>query len=75
MSPNYAENVLTPVEEVMKQNLMMMKRIMLSWTSIKAENYFTFSTRKSQQDAMYIQKQTIKTLPARENFFNRIIND
>ena len=75
MLPSAAEKVLTPVEEVLKNNLLMMKRIMSSSTSIKAENFFEFSKREARQDGMYIQNQKIKTLPGRENFFNRIIND
>ena len=76
MQPKNCLAALSPVEEIKRLSLLTMKRIMSGNTAIKAESYLVFSRRNDEGENKnkFIQKRSVKTLPARENFFNRIIN-
>ena len=73
MLPGHNLDILSPVEEVKRLNLLSAKRILSGSTALKPEKYFEFSSRSSQNGYNFLQKRKTKTMPGGENFFNRII--
>ena len=74
MGPQNDLVILSPVEEIEKHNLLMLKRIMSGNSALYAEKYFEFSTRESRRELMFLQNQNMKSLPMRESFFIRSVN-